>query len=149
MSELLQLNRHLHPNILSTLTAVVLAGGWGDIANAGGKLAFPLMWGVSRTIAGTAAVTWVLTASAGTMQAHLPLFDLHTRCSGLAAAFQDRRRLNIPLCFSGPVDSFILYTMTQPHIAVHTEDEFPDIWHIIHLLLLDRGAILDCFPISS
>lgn len=93
------------PDILSTLTAVVLAGRWGDVTNAGGELAFPLMWGVPGTITGTAAVARVLTASTGTMQAHLTLFGLHTRCSGLAAAFQDRRIRDIRLCFYGPVES--------------------------------------------
>lgn len=98
------------------LTAVVLAGRWGDVTNAGGELAFPLMWWVPGTITGTAAVARVLTASAGTMQAHLPLFGLPTRCSGLAAAFRDRRSQDIRLCFSGPVDSF-------------TKEEFIDLAH--------------------
>lgn len=96
-----------------TLTTVVLAGGWGDVTNAGGELAFSLMWGVPGAIAGAAAVTWAVTTSTGTMQAHLPVFSLHTRCSGLTA-FQDKSPLSKILTHT-PEDIFYFTTVRCWH----------------------------------
>lgn len=64
----------------------MLAGGRGDVANARGELAFSLVRRVPGAIAGAAAVTRAVKTSAGTMQAHLPVFGLQSRRSALAAA---------------------------------------------------------------
>lgn len=119
----------------------MLAGGWGDVADAGGQLAFSLMWGVPGAVAGAAAVTWAVTASTGTMQAHLPLFCLDSRRSGLTAAFQDKSILNIPLSSSRPQDIFmsllLSYYDTQAHwFLVERLKSFTDVVHTtaVHLL---------------